>query len=60
MNATQIRNEIAACRTNNGFIHIRGYRSNSGRIANVTLQPLGEGGYHRLIRVSGFRTAARP
>jgi len=52
MNATEIRNIVTEARTNHGFIAITRYRSDSGRIANVTLQPLGPDGYHNLIRKS--------
>jgi hypothetical protein len=52
MNATEIRNIVSEARTNHGFIAIHRYRSNSGRIANVTLQPLGPDGYHSLVRQS--------
>ena len=52
MDATEIRTQINEAKENHGFIAIRGYRSESGRIANVTLQPLGPDGYHNLIRKS--------
>jgi len=52
MNATEIRNIVQEASTNHGFIAITRYRSQSGRISNVTLQPLGPDGYHRLVRES--------
>jgi len=50
--ATSIREEIATATANNGFIAVAGYKSKSGQVANITLQPLGSGGYHRLIHES--------
>lgn len=50
--AKEIREKIAETKTNHGFIAINGYRSEAGRVMNVTLQPLGDNGYHNLIRQS--------
>ena len=44
--------QIDAIRTNNGFVSIRGYKSESGRVANILVQPLGENGYTRLVKES--------
>lgn len=52
MNAKEILEIIENATTNNGFISIKRYRSESGRIADVILQPLGPKGYHRLIAES--------
>jgi hypothetical protein len=52
MNAKQIRKAVNEARENHGFIAISRYRSENGRIANITLQPLGADGYHNLIRKS--------
>jgi hypothetical protein len=52
MKTKEIRSMVEEARTNHGFIAITRYRSNSGRISNVTLQPLGPDGYHRLISES--------
>jgi hypothetical protein len=52
MNAQEIRKAVSDAKENHGFIAITRYRSNSGRIANITLQPLGPDGYHNLVRKS--------
>jgi len=52
MNPTELRTAIKEIEKNNGFIAITGYRSKSGQVANVTVQPLGPDGYHRLVRES--------
>jgi hypothetical protein len=45
-----VRTIITLAETNNGFIHIKGYESRgSGQIADVTVQPLGEKGYEKLL-----------
>jgi hypothetical protein len=44
--------QIDAIRTNNGFVSIRGYKSESGRVANILVQPLGPNGYERLVKES--------
>jgi hypothetical protein len=51
-NTTEIREQVEKARTNHGFIAITRYRSNSGRISNITIQPLGPDGYHNLVRKS--------
>jgi hypothetical protein len=41
---------IAQAETNHGFISVVGYVTEDGKIANYTLQPLGEYGYHKIVK----------
>jgi hypothetical protein len=50
--ASQIYSIIEDARNNNGFVAISDYVSESGRVADVTIQPLGPTGYLRLIKES--------
>jgi hypothetical protein len=47
-----VREIIRLASTNHGFISVNGYTSKSGQIANITVQPLGADGYHKLIAKS--------
>jgi len=52
MTPNELREKLAEIKKNNGFLAISGYESSNGQIADITVQPLGADGYHRLVRES--------
>jgi hypothetical protein len=48
----EINEKILETRTNHGFISIKGYRNQKGDVCNYLVQPLGDGGYIRIVKES--------